>query len=245
MKKLKGKLWLPLIALMALAAVFLLLRLSLQKPELPTVTLPAPTASAGPAGATGGEDGLQKVEVTPETVRAVLAMMPRADSYARKITAETFWPGGVGVEELYIWVRGTSERIVVGEGEKNILIVDGTTYIWYDDPLEAYIGKTAEHDAESWQRTESYLALLSADVAITDASYTMYNDEPCIFVAYRTPELRYERRLYVSVGSGLPVGIETWDGDMLTLRITGSDLDISTPGDEYFAAPGLVPVGAG
>ena len=242
MKKLRGRLWLPMLAVTAVAAIYLLLRLSFARPEPPVVTLPSPAAPAYATGVPGGEEGLRRLEVTPETVRAVLASLNRADSYSREITAETFWPGGVWVQTLLVWVRGTSERIVIDGGTKNILLVGEAAYIWYDDPLTAYVGQTAARDADVWQRMESYEALLTGDVVITDAAYVTYNGEPCIFAAFQTQELGYERRLYVSVASGLLIGVETWEGDALLLRMTGSEPDISTPGDEVFHVPGIAPV---
>jgi outer membrane lipoprotein-sorting protein len=215
--------------------LFLIVSLSLNRPDTPEVTLPSPAASDSGTGQ-GDGDAPRTAEVNPATVRAVLAKLSRVDSYSRRITVETFWNGGSSQTALSVWVRGDSERVIVGEGPRsqNILLTDGEVTIWYDNPDHAYTGPAAKDDADRWQRVIDYESLLSEDLTITDAAYDKYNGEPCITVAYLTPELSYVCRLHVSVSSGLLLGSETYDGDTLVLRMTGSDLDITTPEDGVF-----------
>jgi hypothetical protein len=239
MKRPRLTLFLSVAAAVAII-LFLVISLSLNRPKTAEVTLPSAAVSDSAANGPEGSGGDPRTaEVNPSTVRAVLATLSRVDSYSRRITLETFWNGGSSQTNLSVWVRGESERVIVGEGPRaqNILLKDGEVTIWYDNPAQAYTGPAAEDDADRWQRVIDYESLLSEDLTITDAAYDEYDGEPCISVSYITPELGYDCRLYISVVSGLLLCSETNDGGALVLRMTGSDLDITTPQDEVFTLP--------
>jgi len=230
-----ARIWVAAAFLAALGILALLLFFGMSEPETAVVTLPTPVPPGETASPGGEETDLIRAQVSPETVRA--------DSYSGSVRVESFWPGGGSVTEMEVHVRGSSLRLVVGEGaeERNILLLNGMTYIWYEDATHVYSGVTGEGDAELWQRMENYERLLEdGDIVITDAGYMPYAGDDCVFAAYRTPERGYERRLYVSVENGLLVGAETWDGEELLLRVTGHGLDITTPSDEHFAFPYVI-----
>ena len=234
--------WYAITAFAALSIVALLIFFGLSQPETPVVTLPSPPAQSGPEGPSDTDTNLVRVEVNPDTVQAVLRTLSvsRVDSYSRHIRVETFWADSSSTDEMLVYVRGANRRMIVDAPNgavQNILLFDGTTYIWYNDSDRVYSGATVQGDAERWQRMEDYEDLFRDDAVVHNAGYETYNGESCIFVSYITSELGYERRLYVSVKTGLLVGAETWDGDTLTLRVTGYGLDITTPSDEVFAVP--------
>ena len=240
-----ARIWILAAILAALGILTLLLYFGMSEPETAEVTLPTPVPSGAADSPNGEEADLIRAEVSPETVRAVLRTLSQArvDSYSRHLRAESFWPDGGSVTEMDVYVRGTSQRLIVdGDGtERNILLMNGMTYIWYEDATRVYSGASSVGDAELWQRTEDYGTLLEdEDIVIVDAGYVPYGGENCVCAAYITPELGYERRLYVSVKSGLLMGAETWDGDRLVFRVTGYGLDITTPSDEYFAFPYVI-----
>jgi hypothetical protein len=243
-----GQRYLWLLAAVAVAVVIatMLLYIGLNRQETAQVLLPSPAASGSPSD--GPEDfsgSIRKIEVNPETVRAVLAYLPRTDSYGRRLSVETFWGEGSGVTSLFVWRLGGSERITVGEGlsSQNILLQNGTVYVWYDDPSRAYSGRAASDDADRWQRIYSYEAQLSEEIDITEAGYTAYNGEPCVFAAFKSPAFGYDCKLYVSVRSGLLLGSETYEGDKPVLRMSSSDLDTTPPDSSIFAAPSMNPAG--
>jgi len=245
----KGKqlhLWL-LAAAVAIALIFImLLYFGFGREETAQVLLPSPAASGSPSeGPESASGSLRKIEVNPETVRIVLANLPRIDGYSRSISVETFWSEGSGVTSLSVWSLGGSERITVGEGlsAQNILLQNGTVYVWYDDPSRAYSGKAASDDADRWQRIYSFEALLSEDIEITGAGYADYDGEPCVYASFKSPAFGYDCKLYVSVETGLLIGSETYEGGKPVLRMSSSALDINPPDSSLFAVPGTMRAG--
>lgn len=245
----KGKqrtLWLLAAAAAAVLCSAILLYFGLDREETAQVLLPSPAASGGPSDGPGNASGgIRKIEVNPETVRLVLANLPRLDGYSRSITVETFWSEGSGVTNLSVWSLGGSERITVGEGlsAQNILLRNGTVYVWYDDPSRAYSGMAAADDADRWQRIYSYEALLSEDIEITEAGCADYNGEPCVFASFKSPAFGYDCRLYVSVQTGLLVGSETYEEGKPVLRMSSGALDGTPPDGSLFAAPNTMRAG--
>lgn len=201
----------------------------------PEVRLPLPVESGRPSG-DDPEAGssLTIADVTPETVLDVLATLSRADSYARELTVETFWDGGSGTEEISVWARGNSLRLV--SGEKNLLLTEDKLWIWYTGGNKVLYGE-AEAQADRYQRILTYEDLLTGSYEITDAGYTQLRDEPCIFVEYVSGAFGYRDRLFISVANGLLIGAETLGGDKVIYRMSSGPVDISTPSDEIFAPP--------
>lgn len=231
-----------LIAAVIGVIAFLLIRLapgaSVDTPPVALAT-PAVTDPAGPGGP--GGQGIQTVEVTPGTVQAVIATLSRAESYSRTMTVESFWSGGSSARQVQVWVRGGSTKIAVSQDAqpaKYILIKDGELWIWYSDSPDVYRGTAGDADADRYQSLLTYEDILELDVSqILDAGYDDYEGEGCIFVRYVQGELGYESLCRVSVGTGLPVSWETWDGDALVYRMSSSPVELSTPDDGVFAEP--------
>ena len=95
----KRKRDLPL--LIAVALVVLLACGVLVKNSLPRSShLQLPDVSAGveqPGTGGGTDNALTRLEVTPQTVQAVIATLERPGLYARSVTTETLWSGGSDV----------------------------------------------------------------------------------------------------------------------------------------------------
>ncbi|HHU22911.1 MAG TPA: hypothetical protein GXZ52_05770 [Clostridiales bacterium] len=235
----------PLIAVAVLAVAVLALLVSRYgrsiDSDTPAVVLPSAVVGENMDQEPDDQEGsAQKAEVTPKTVQAVLATLSRADSYSRSITVESFYEGGGSKTEVNVWVRGDSVRITeMGQGEtKNILIVDNDVYIWHEDSSKHYVGSLSRGDADKYQHLLTYEDILTLDPdQITDAGYTEYGGESCIFAEYRAGTLGYIYRIYVSVKTGLLMGAESYDGNTVIYRMTSDIPDISTPPDEVFALP--------
>jgi hypothetical protein len=245
----KGKqlyLWLLAAAAALVLISAMLLYFGLNREDTAQVLLPSPAHSGSPSeGLESASGSIRKIEVNPETVRVVLANLPRIDGYSRSISVETFWSEGSGVTSLSVWSLGGSERIIVNEGlsAQNILLQNGTVYVWYDDPSRAYSGKAASDDADRWQRIYSYEALLSEDIEITEAGYAAYSGEPCVFASFKSPAFGYDCKLYVSVQTGLLIGSETYEGGKPVLRMSSSAPDSTPPDSGLFAVPGMKQAG--
>lgn len=203
---------------------------------LPTVPVPSEEL---PAQSTKPDN--TAVEVRPDTVQAVIAMLTRADSYSRVLTAESRWSGGGSTKQIHVWARGGSMRISIPEEdkEKNILIVEDEVWIWYSDSKNIYHGTAAEGAADEYQELATYEELLEVEETdIQDAGYDEYEGEYCIFAEYSSGEFGYTTKLWISVQTGLLMCSETWDGTELLHRVTSSAPDISTPVEAVFELPG-------
>lgn len=211
--------------------------------KTPPVVFPSAPVSTPAASGQDINSNSTLASVTPETVQSVLAALPRAASYSRTFTADTYYSGGQSSSFISVWVKGSSIRIVdVSETEiKNTLILDRQFWIWYDNSSGLFSGSVASADAgaiERYQRLIDYREVLELeDSEITDAGYIDFDGCWCIFAKYVTGELGYERTIYVSVDNGLLMGLEIRDGDALVYSMVSDTPNISTPEDEVFQLP--------
>lgn len=231
------------IVLLMTALVIFTLTSSKADPETPAVLLPTPLASDSlPINTEDIISNMRRAEVTTDTVQAVIATLSRADSYTRTVTVERFSSGGGSSSSITAWVRGESSRISVNDGAvtKNILLQNGEIWIWYSDSPGYYRGaaKGGVAMADEYQKMLSYEDILELDPdSITDAGYVEFNGEQCIFAEYVTESLGYRNMVYISVGTGILMGNDEFDGDALIYRMVSDAPDISTPSDEIFAPP--------
>lgn len=228
----------------ALAAVVVLYALFGRTPSVETasVILPTPVAG-GETQAPGGENDeeITLAAVSPETVQSVIGTLSRTESYSRTVTVENFWNGGSSSTELSVWVDKKNERIRLDTGGdiKNILLSNGTLFIWYEKAGGLYTAPAGGSDeADSWLSCLTYEDLLALPAsAITGAGYQKYAGEPCVYAEYRSGSLGYRNIVYVSVVTGLLMGAETYDGDTLIYRMSSSVPDLSIPDSQQFLPP--------
>ncbi|MCD8255412.1 MAG: hypothetical protein LUC36_07735 [Oscillospiraceae bacterium] len=203
------------------------------------VALPTPSASGSASDSESG-GGVDFITVTTENVQAVLEGLERAENYSRVLSVERFWSGGSLSTQISVWERDGDVRLIeAASPEKNILISDGTVYIWYSDDLEAlFTGTAAERDADEYQTILTYEDILDLDPgAVTDGGYTDWSGEYCIYAEYIHPDTGYTCRVYVSPTTGLLMGSEIYDGSSLVYFMSSSAADTAIPDDEYFRIP--------
>jgi len=212
--------------------------------ETASVILPTPIVSSDDPNSEGdGEGELALAEVTPWTVQTTIGTLDRAESYSRTVTVEEFWDGGSSSTELSAWTSGGSTLIRLDTDDRieNILLRDGTLYIWYEGSQDLYSASpedTGAAQADGWLRCLTYEDLLDLPVSsITDAGYTDYAGESCIFAEYYSGEFGYRNIVYVSVNTGLLMGAETYDGDTLTYRMISGTPDLSVPDESLLRPP--------
>ena len=232
-----------LLALLAVAALVYLLAPGRQQPT-PAVLLPTPqptdaSAPTAPEHAAGGD----LIAVTPATVQTVVETLRRSDSYARTLSVQDFWSGGRRSRTLRVWVRGDNLRLSITEDEssapqENVLIKGGEKWIWYSDSTSVYRGPLRADDADGFQTLLTYEALLDAPAEeILDAGYTEFADISCIFVRWRSGELGYVSECFIDPASGLLMGEQRYDGEILIYSMESSVPDLTTPDDSVFAEP--------
>ena len=203
--------------------------------EMTPVTLPSPGQSSA---AETSMPGPERVELTSENVAAVLAELTRAESYSGSVTIEDFWDGGSASTQLQVWVSNGRTRVrgERGGSPRNILVSEGTLYIWYDNVSGVFSGPW-EGSADEWLRALSYEDVLSLPPEqITGAGYAQLSGEECVYVDYTGGLLGYTYRVYVSVSNGLLMGAEKYDGGSLIYRMF-AEYELSVPDESLFVPP--------
>ena len=203
--------------------------------ETTPVTLPSPGQSSA---AETSMPGPERVELTGENVAPVLAELTRAESYSGSVTIEDFWDGGSASTQLQVWVSNGRTRVrgERGGSPRNILVSEGTLYIWYDNVSGVFSGPW-EGSADEWLRALSYEDVLSLPPEqITGAGYAQLSGEECVYVDYMGGLLGYTYRVYVSVSNGLLMGAEKYDGGSLIYRMF-AEYELSVPDESLFVPP--------
>ena len=214
-------------------AIGLMLLSSYLGRDIGSVQLPETPVSSG-SPATSQPDALDRVEVTKETVQAVISTLRRPATYSRNVTIESYWESDGQAEYVIgVFVRdgSTSLRInpPVGPLKRTIVTTD-SLYIWYSDDLAPFIGDTGSlgdgiTNADEWQMLASYEDVLALNKEfITDAGYIEYDGADSIFIEYRSPLLGYSVIYYISVELGLVTAAEEYDTDgTLVYRMTADE----------------------
>lgn len=202
-----------LIAVVIAVAVFSSFGLPLFAGPTATITLPTslPKDTAGPDDEVRG--GGAQVEVTPDTVQSVIAVMDRLESYSRVIT--TTLEGVSATTQTWVdgeWTRADmelSDRLVV-----HTIVGPGQLWRWYgaEDKVLSWPADGSSMDVEG-QRIPTYEDVLAVDAqSITAAGYEEKNGEACVYVEVTLPELGQVERYWVSENSGLLWAAETLVG---------------------------------
>jgi hypothetical protein len=211
----------------------------------PEIVVADPDVTAGQSIETGdvGQQGSVSVEVTPETVRSIIARMTRYKQYSRTIEIQYSWSGGTSevitaqVQVADGWSRcdttligGTMERSIVGED---------TLWYWYDDS-ETWLECPADSDTQDLlQHIPTYEDVLELDQEqITDTGYEEKNGEACVYVEVEPGQAGTLDRYWISVSSGLLVCAETEQDGLVVYTMSSSNMVSPLAGaDNAFTLP--------
>lgn len=205
------------------------------------ISMPSPAIDSGGAS---DDDGISRVEVNPETVKAVLGTLVRSESFFRTYTIKTFWDGGESVSNLSYWQKGENIKLRISQNESvwNILVRGDELYTWYDGSDAVFNSKLAENSVS--KETDRFSGLITYEEImdipqenILDAYYVDKSGQACIFVEYVSGELNYVNQLFVSIDTGLLVSSEKRDGEKLVCSMESVSPELSTPSDDIFELP--------
>jgi hypothetical protein len=209
-----------------------------------------PDAQDSPPQQTGDAEesahsGARLVTVTSGNVQDVIRRLRRPESYSRDIMVETFWTGGNAVYNIGVTVMGgvSSMRSVTEGDAKNIVVTGDKLYIWYEGDTAPYEGARgsdgdARRTADEYQMLITYEDILGLGPGgITDAGYVEYGGSRCIFAEFRSGELGYTTRCYISPELGLVMGAEEYDGDTLIYKMTTGACSVGEQNPQAFALP--------
>ncbi|SBW05155.1 conserved exported hypothetical protein [uncultured Eubacteriales bacterium] len=236
-----------LIAVVIVVAVFSSFGLNLFMPGTPDVYLPDVTDSAGEdpgPGGTGDPDRYVRVDVTPETVQDVIrTMVPlQPKSFHRTVKVQTALGDGTmgtttnNVWEDFgwtmvesVWPSGVTEHTIVG---------DGKVYRWFSGDWTYKEWDGEDRDANMAQRIPTYEDVLDLDKKlITATGYEDRDGLPCVYVEVGENELGNRERYWVSVESGLLVAAETRKGEETILLMSSGTVESPVQQGKSFALP--------
>lgn len=244
MEQKKRNLLVVLIGIVIAVAMLSSFGLGLFTPDTAKIVLPTPEASPTPGEEPGAENGLVRVDVTPETVRQIIGeTLSRPERYTRTVTIEDFWGDGErGVTTAQVWVDGGWTRttaILPGGSARNTIVGDGRFWLWYDGDRTPLTGLADGHSADlEGQRIPTYEDVLTLEEReIAAAGYEERGGLACIYVETAPDELGYAERYWVSVNTGLLVSAERLEGEKLVYRMTAYAVEYQFSGDDIFALP--------
>lgn len=231
-----------LVSVIIVLAVFASFGYTIFSSQPPSVTLPSlPVDSSAATSTPPADNQLLRVEVTLDTVQAVVASLSREGSYYRQLSADTFWSGGSSTVTAQAWVDGgyTYVRSVLPGGQVRYTLTDGgTLYYWYEGDEDFRTAPAGSLSADLSQSIPTYEDVLSLpQQSISGAGYGRREEQSCIYVETAVDELGYLERYWVSVDNGLLIAAETVKGSSLVYSMSATTLQTPCPAGTSFALP--------
>lgn len=229
------------IAVAIIAAIVILIKAIGSPDDSHAITIPSPAVETG---GNIGDDGVNRVEVTPETVKVVLGTLARAESFSRTYTIKNYWDGGESESTLSYWQKGSNIRMNIKQNNtvRNILVLGNDLYVWYDGSSGIFKSKLSESNVS--REVDMFSGLVTYEELkeipqedILNAGYIEHSGQACIYAEYKSGELNYVKHLYVSNDTGLLVSLEKYDGDTLIYSMESVSIELSTPSDDIFKIP--------
>lgn len=152
------------------------------------------------------------LEVTPDTVQAVIATLSRPERYRREITVRRTWSGGERDAVLCATVSAPWTRVdrAFPGGETRHVITDGRfAYLWYDGDEKALrvpAGTIGADDEQLIPTYEDVLRLPKERIALADY-HRIESGVDCVYVE-TTQEDSVKERYWISAATGLLVAAE-------------------------------------
>ena len=233
----------------AFVALVVIISLLVAKISQDTLYMALPETQAGSSDTQSGgsdtDDEIVRVEVTTETVQAVIATMQRPVSYWRQVQVTNYYGDESAVYDIEVCVLEQAKSVeITGAGyTKNIILAGDMLYVWEDgeqDYYEAALDASEDSDrlVDMYQMILTYEDVLEVEASqITDAGYGELNGEMCIVVGYITQQLGYKTTCYISVEKGLVIAAEQYDADELIYSMSSSDFTTEIQDDSPFDLP--------
>lgn len=237
MERHNRNIFVALIAVVIIVAVFSSFGLSLFAGPTPQIVLPTPAPTGQEPGDESQGGGI-RVEVTPDTVQSVIAALDRQESYSRVVTSTL--EGATAAASVWVDGAWTRADMLLPTGRiVHTIVGDGRVWRWYDsDPATvtwAADGISVDVDG---QRIPTYEDVLALDKSlITDAGYQEKNGYACVYVQADVPELDQRERYWVSADNGLLVAAETETGGEVVYAMASNAPEIPVSAQASFSLP--------
>lgn len=231
------------IALVLVLAVFSSFMLSFLSAYTPHISLPTPGAQLPPSPSGSDPAATQTLEVTPQTVQAVVATLARASSYYRQLSVQIFWEGGSGTTTVQTWTDDgytqVRSQLPSGQVRYSIHTPDDTLYYWYSGSSTVLTAPADSLSEDLAQRIPTYENVLALDPGqIRDADYVDYEGSPCIYVETLGSGQEHTERYWIGVDSGLLIAAQTlYAGQVVYSVKATSTIQTPCPANASFRLP--------
>ena len=211
--------------------------------QIPSISLADVNDGADASSSEDPQEGDQywQVAVTPETVQSIVATLVRPDSYARKLTVETFWSGGSYTAQVQYWEEGgwSHTRQTMASGAvRHDLVGPETSYYWYEGSAVWQSFPADGQSSDLAQRIPTYETVLDLEPDdITGTGYELRGSYPCVYVEVQQETGALER-YWISTDNGLLISAEREVNGALVYRMTAyAPVQTPCPPDASFALP--------
>ena len=241
MERRKRNIVVVLIGIIIVVAILSSFGLGMFAPDTAKIVLPSAAPSASPGQVEN--DGVVRVDVTPQTVQSVIATLNRPESYGRSVTILDIWgENAQGTTQAQVWVDGgwTRTNATLPGGEVRCSIVgDGQVWIWYEGEDEVLNAPADQSSADlEGQRIPTYETVLDLETdSIARADYEELNGLSCIYVETQADESGHVERYWVADDRGLLVQAELLQDGQAVYRMISAALERPAPSDASFTLP--------
>ena len=218
--------------------------------DVPKIVLPGTIeqeqpSDEDPEDTAGLNTHLTQVRITPDNVRSVIATMARPENYSAAATVTLAWSSGSYTQTRRVYVKDGFTKVEVladnGRTERHIITDDTRVFMWNEGDANYYRGSLGDFSADDSLLIPTYEAIADLpDGAITDASYTVYAGENCIYVASRDETLGEDVYFWISLDSGLLIHTERVRDELVVYTMTLAGLLQDEVGDTAFLLPNNV-----
>lgn len=216
------------ITMILIVALFTSFGRNLFASETPQVTLPVVNSNMEEVSEELPDSGLQRVEITSNTVQGVIAALNPSDNYYRSVETTLFW--GASPEEslltsVEIWTdQGIShiKKTLPSSAVRHDILHDNLVYYWYEGNEEYLTMAQEEYTMDFAQWIPSYQTVLALDTSsIQWASYELRNGIPAIYVQASPEPLYFTEHYWIHAQTGVLLAAETYDQEQLIYRMEG------------------------
>lgn len=232
--------WLAMALLCAVTLAFIFsVRFIFRRTEYITLPDSIGLTGGGTRDASGAFTEVTPLDVTPDTVQAVIATLSRATRYRRAVTVRRTWSGGNADTALSVTVSGSWTRVdrpLYGGAIRHAVTNGAVTYLWNDDDAEVLRVAAGSVSADNEQLIPTYedvLRLPRERIALADY-HRIESGIDCVYVETTQEDNRSER-YWIGVSTGLLVAAEILlDGNSVYWMEAGEPED---PEPDAFVLP--------
>ena len=184
---------------------------------------------------------LQSVTVGKDNIKKVVAALSRPDRYHISANSTIYYSTGQSTATAESYVDGERSHTIRYRGDtpqSHALISNGQVYLWEEGEPSYYKGNVGSFTEDDYVFIPTYERILSLPQSdILAADYSQYNEQYCIYVESRDSRSGYRVLYYISVDSGLLIGAQSFENDLLVYAMSCDLLDMPEDVSDLFTLP--------